>query len=519
MTEQMTAQKRYESLTTDREPYLQRARKASAVTIPSVMPAEGTNGATTFKTPFQSLGARGVNSLVSKILFVLFPPNQNFFRLEVDPKARREMQEDPEFNGEIEKALSQIEQDAKLFTEARAFRVGGQELVRHLTVTGNYLVYLPQDGETGMRGFPLDRYVVVRDPNGTFLETVIKEKADFQTLSEAQQAALNTANKAPKGDAQAGERNKDLFTHVKFDRNVYRVYQEIDGVRLPGTDGFFVKEKCPYLPLRMNRVDGESYGRGYVEDYQGDLSTLEALSQAITEAAAAAAKVIPLVNPNGVTDERDLAKAENFDFITGVADDVSFVNLDKYPDFQVVLQTIRDIAGRLEEAFLMHGAVQRQAERVTAEEIRFMARELENTLGGVYSILSQEFQLPLATILLAQLQKAGKVPPLPKGLVFPTIITGLEALGRGHDLDKLDALVLPIRELLGPEGFMREVNVGEYLKRRAAALAVLTEGLLYTPEEKQAAREAEMQQQMMMQGLGPAINQVGGIAQKGMENG
>ena len=42
----------------------------------------------------------------------------------------------------------------------------------------------------------------------------------------------------------------------------------------------------------MNHVDGESYGRGRVEEFIGDLKSLEALSQALVEGSAAAAKVV-----------------------------------------------------------------------------------------------------------------------------------------------------------------------------------------------------------------------------------
>ena len=49
-------------------------------------------------------------------------------------------------------------------------------------------------------------------------------------------------------------------------------------------------------------------------------------------------------------------------------------------------------------AFLLNTAIQRDAERVTAQEIRYMAQQLETAMGGIYSLLSQEFQLPLVTI-------------------------------------------------------------------------------------------------------------------------
>ena len=48
----------------------------------------------------------------------------------------------------------------------------------------------------------------------------------------------------------------------------------------------------------MNHVDGECYGRGRVEEFIGDLKSLEALSQALVEGSAAAAKVVFTVSPS-----------------------------------------------------------------------------------------------------------------------------------------------------------------------------------------------------------------------------
>ena len=70
--------------------------------------------------------------------------------------------------------------------------------------------------------------------------------------------------------------------------------------------------------------------------------------------------------------------------------------MQKFNDFRVAQESAQKIEERLAAAFLLNSSVQRDAERVTAEEVRFMAQELESTLGGVYSVLSQEFQLPLS---------------------------------------------------------------------------------------------------------------------------
>ena len=153
------------------------------------------------------------------------------------------------------------------------------------------------------------------------------------------------------------------------------------------------------------------------------------------------------------------------------------------------------INDRLASAFLLNSSVQRSAERVTAEEVRFMAQELETAIGGIYSILSQELQMPLINLLLASLQKQGKMPKMPKDSVKPTIVTGIEALGRGQDLNKL-ATFLQYLQPLGAEVIASEMNLGDYIDRLAASLGIDTSGLIKSDEQKQME---QMQQQQMMQ--------------------
>jgi len=154
----------------------------------------------------------------------------------------------------------------------------------------------------------------------------------------------------------------------------------------------------------------------------------------------------------------------------------------------------------LSAAFLLNSSVQRSAERVTAEEVRFMAQELETALGGVYSILSQEFQLPLINILLESLVKQGKMPRLPKESIRPTVVTGIEALGRGQDLNKL-ATFLQYLQPLGQEVIASELNISDYIDRLAASLGIDTSGLIKSIEQKQQEQmqAQQMQQQQMLE--------------------
>jgi len=130
-------------------------------------------------------------------------------------------------------------------------------------------------------------------------------------------------------------------------------------------------------------------------------------------------------------------------------------------------------------AFLLHTAIQRDAERVTAQEIRYMAEQLETAMGGIYSLLSQEFQLPLVSILMKRMEQANEIPKLPKGTVQPTIITGIEALGRGNDLQKLREFVAEIGNLaqINPQ-VVQALNPDDLIKRIAIGLGIDTDGLI-----------------------------------------
>ena len=151
----------------------------------------------------------------------------------------------------------------------------------------------------------------------------------------------------------------------------------------------------------------------------------------------------------------------------------------------------------------MARSVQRDAERVTAAEINLMAQELENSLGGIYSTLTQSFQLPYLRRRMHLLVRQGKVPKLPDELVKPKIVTGLQGLGRGNDRNKLIEFIGTVAQALGPDVMRQYVNVDEAVKRLATSIGIDTANLVKTQEQIQAEMQA-MQQQQLIQSLGPA---------------
>ncbi len=495
-TQGQTAAGRYAQLQSARSTFDREAKESSKLTIPSLIPESTTGTRSKIKTPFQAVGARGVNSLASKLLFALLPPSTAFFKLSIDSlELLKQGQEGLET--EIDKGLRTIETALMNEIEISNDRVAMFEALKHLIVGGNVLLYLTDDG---LKVYPLSKFVCKRDAVGNVLEIITQESVSPNALSPE---FLEQIKKKENYDEKTMDSDLDIYTYVKRVNDDFMWYQECKGEKIPGTDGRSKVDVSPWITLRFVRIDGEDYGRGYVEEYRGDLISLEALMQAIIEGAAASAKTLFLVNPNGVTRAATLAKAPNGAIREGSAADISVMQVNKGADFNVSFSAIQRIESRLEYAFLMARSVQRDAERVTAAEVTMMANELENSLGGIYSILTQEFQLPYLKRRMHMLVRSGKAPKLPEKLVKPKIVTGVQGLGRGNDRNKLVEFIGTVSQALGPDIMRQYMNVDEAIKRLANSIGIDTANLVKTQEEIQAEMQA-MQQQQLIQSLGPA---------------
>ena len=487
-----TIEGRYNQYARDRELFLERGRDCAQFTIPTLIPDEGHTSTSRFSTPYQGIGARGVNNLASKLLLTLLPPNAPFFRFSIDNFALKEIEEDENLKTEIDKGLVEVEKAVMEDIEISSDRVALFEAIKHLIVGGNVLLFVDKQG---LRVFPLDRYVCKRDPMGNVIEIITKETININILPEnIREVIYKTTN-----PEDIGDKTCDLYTCVKRTKNKFIVIQEVKGIEIPESGGSYPVDKSPYMSLRMIRVDGENYGRSYTEEYLGDLKSLEGLTKAIVEGSSASAKTLFMISPNGTTRARAIAQAENGAIIEGRADDVSVLQVQKFADFRVAQDTASSIEQRLSYAFLLNASVIRDSERTTAEEVRLTADELQSSLGGIYGILSQEFQLPFVRRKIAMLEKAGKLPKLPKNVVRPKIVTGLEALGRGNDRNRLVQFLQTLAGTLGAESIGQYVNVSEAIARLATADGIEVKGLIKSPEELQAEVQAQQKSQLEMQ--------------------
>ena len=125
--------------------------------------------------------------------------------------------------------------------------------------------------------------------------------------------------------------------------------------------------------------------------------------------------------------------------------------------------------------------------------------ELEQQLGGLFSLLTVEFLVPYLNRKLNVFQKTGEIPRLPKDLVKPTIVAGINALGRGQDRESLQAFLMTIAQTMGPDAIGSFINQEEVIKRLAAAQGIDVLNLVRSMQEVQQEQQAAQQAQMDMQ--------------------
>ena len=488
----MSAKTRYDVLSSDRSQFLNEAEQASKLTLPYLIRGheEHTSGMKTLLTPYQSVGAKGVVTLASKLMLALLPVQTSFFKLQLD-ESQLGQEMGPEIKSELDLSFAKVERIILESIAATDDRVAVHQALLHLVVGGNALVFM---GRKGIKVYPLNRFVVDRDGNGNVIEIVTKERVN-KKLVEDKLPEDYLKNQVV--DDTYGDHNEcDVYTHVRRENNRFVWYQEVYGHRLKGSEGKAPEATNPWIPLRFNTVDGENYGRGRVGQFIGDLKSLEALTQALVEGSAAAAKVVFVVNPSSTTKPSTLAGAGNGAIIQGRPDDVGVVQVGKTADFGTAYQMTSVLERRLSEAFLILNV--RQSERTTAEEVRMTQMELEQQLGGLFSLLTVEFLVPYLNRKLDQAQKSGDIPRLPQNIIKPTIVAGINALGRGQDRDALTQFLTVLAQTLGPEAIGQFINTDEVIKRFAAAQGIDVLNLVKSMQELQAEQQQAMQQQQAM---------------------
>jgi hypothetical protein len=506
---QISLRSQYEGLRTARDPYIRAAEESAQYTIPALFVRDedevysGETPRALFQ-PSQSIGATGINGLATSLLLAVFPSGAPFFRLQLDQAALNDLaQEIPDAQAlkdqksKLEQSLRKVEAQALEILEAAEVRPIVFEMLRQ-SLIAQVLVYM--DPETDrMRVFKLSQYVNVRDQMGNAILYITKEPVDPRTLDEKilEEAKIKLEDIAQQNPTVA--LRVPLFTCIKRkSKNKWEVVQEINGEILESTRTTYSNDDLPYFDLAYSRIPGEAYGRGYVEQLLGDLRAVNGLRQAVVEGSMISARTIFMVDPASTTTPEQLVQARNGGFVRGRVGEVTPLRVDKGGDYSVAQNSEIAIKSDLQLAFMSHLAARRDAERVTKEEFASIASEIDQTLGGTFSRLAVELQMPVARLTLKSMKKKGLVKNLKEAGVRPTIVTGIAALGRGTDLNRLKGYLADVQansQTPGLETLGQGLLVDEVRLRLANGHGINAQGLLKSEEDIQAENQAAQQQQ------------------------
>jgi hypothetical protein len=478
---------RWKELDQQRKGFLLRVENYAAVTIPKVCLPDGVNQSTeSIQHDWQSVGAQAVNHLLNKLMLAMFSPSQPFFRLDPDKDLSKKLAAQGITDADLRTALVGGEQNAIKVLDQKGIRPKLYESLKHLIIAGNVL--FDRSNSDAIRVMGLKRYVVKRSVSGRPIEILIHERVLFDELEDDVQAAVG---------AKAHDTEVDFIRWYKWTNKQWSLTQHVDQTDLGPefSKDWTDEDKFPIHPLVWDLADEHDYGTGLVEDYAGDFGTLSTLSEAEVKAAILSSDYRWLANPAGITDIAQFKNSQTGDVLAGKKDDLTLVSLVNGGALEQLGKAAEKYIRRIGMAFLLGTAVTRDAERVTAEEIRMQATELETALGGVYSRLSVDLQLPLVRWLLDQ----TKIDISGTSLV-PTITTGLAALSRAADAQ---ALVMFLQDLGGvatmPDAVQIRLQLSAVMATLAAARGI--DSNKYIKPEQQVQQELAQQQQQQQQAV------------------
>lgn len=482
-----TVQAMYTELAGKRSVIEDRIERYAGWTVPTAFPLEGTDESEEIQQDYQSFGAQAVNHLSNKLMMGLFSASRPFFRLDASREIRQEIEASGVPAAELDTALQNAERESVKELSRMGARDPLTEMLKHLIIVGDSLLYIPEDDDK-LQVYSLRNYVVKRNLAGWLIKLITCDEKQVEFLPDKVKEQL----KAKKPFIKDQDKVK-LYTYVRWDadRKKYILTQHVDEIQVSEKEGIYTIENMPFISVTWKLVRGEDYGRGLVEDYAGDFHSMSVTEQAINELMGLISQVKGLVNPGGLTDVNELNSTPNGQWCSGREDDIALISFDKLRDIAGLQQYLDKKERRLARAFLMDVEQIRDAERVTAEEIRLVARDLETALGGVYTRLAQTLQMPIAKRLMLRigLEIEGNE-------IEPIIITGLDALSRSGDLESWRMFVQDASYLegLGPET-RRWINEERILKHIAANNSLDQSMAFNTPEEMQANARQEAEQQ------------------------
>ena len=505
---------RFNVMDADREAKLFRGRDCASLTIPQLLPPENWTEQDPLPQPFSSAAAKGVVSMSSRMLSALMPLNDMpFFEFALSDGT----EPTPEVGALLETLSYQVYRKLS----AGNLRSTVFQALQSLIVIGDVLMIMEDDFT--YRLVRLDQYQLRRDVKGDVKEIIYLEYELADSDEPAWEYDLTYGGSSDVPFSRQGY-NTILCRWVYDDeKEVWWAHKEYaDGSKIDG--GKY--EVGPIIPLRWSGVISENYGRSHTEENFGDIQTLESLTKSMIMGMAASAIYWPCLNPSSVSEIDDIAPIPSGHWMSVKKEDVSVVSPAEALRFQLdaTNSSVSQLRQIIAKAFLNETGQIRNAERVTATEVRLIGQQLEEVLGGAFSSIAKDLLEPLVKRAVFLMIENNELDPriakefTEGGKLSVNIVTGLQALSRDQDLNKLMQMGEMVRNL--PPEAASLFNYEEYGRALVASIGFDPRNWIRTREDVQAEQLKVQQQQAQVdamnnvaqQGLGSAAQVAGEAA-------
>ncbi len=482
-----------------------RAEQYGLWTIPSItMDVNENNEHETDKGHVVS-GARLVNHLSNRIADTMFPHDRPFFTLKLKPEAKMALEQEMgeenagEFARVVQTSTAKIEEVGMRLMQMTQYRPSAVMALKHMIISGNAVMKRMKNGRRVVYG--VRNFMARRTLDGILHECMLLDTKKFGNLDKAVRDKMHETRPDYRDDQDI-----TLYSHYKLqDDGRWAFQQAADNVMLDGKR-FYSEIDLPILDLTWSLARGENYGRGLVEDNAIAFHNLDVLTAALIDLLAAMADIKFLVRPGSVLDVAHLNKSARGTYHTGEEGDITVPEIGKRGEVQVMMEAINTWERHLSQAFLLNSASTRDAERVTAEEIRLNARELESAYGGLYSKLAASWQQRESEWAIKQVNILAELGSQIGKMFEVIVVTGLESLSREGQLDALRLAINDLTLLQAvPDEFRGTINPLLFASFVFTNRGVHLQDFMYSPQQMQANAQAQQaQQQAAMDGQAQA---------------
>jgi hypothetical protein len=485
----MTLSNRFSTLDNLRTSKVERCRYFSSLTVPSLLPPDSWTEQQPLSQPYSSVAAKGVTAMASRMLSALLPLNDMpFFKFELS---------------------SGVEPDAEIYSylEALSYQVFNKlssanlretiyQILQHLIVVGDVMIIMDDDFD--FRVIRLDRFVCRRDVHGKVQEVIFIE---YDAIDSEKNDSDTATSYAMSQDEKRGY--KKIFVQALLEKDETWSISKEDRDGNSVDKGVF--KVLPYIILRWSAIPSENYGRSHVEDMIGDIKALEAFTEGLINGVAASSLFWMGVDPAGMTDIEDLAASPTGNFVPARMNEVFAISpaTTMTPQIQSTQAGVDILRREIGKAFLMDSSSIPSGDRVTATAVRMIGQELEHVLGGAFSSIARDLMQPIVKRCVFLMMNQGDIDERlnemfdQEGVLNIEIVTGLQALSRDTDLQKLMQMGEMVRNL--PEQAAAMFKWDQFGKALITSLGFAPDAWIKSEEELQQEQMAMQQQQMAMQ--------------------